>query len=368
MASVVPVRTKQFLLNPDRRGYRPQDRALIGCIHARQALPILRSLSGFAPTPTPLTPAPRLAHALGVASVFVKDESGRFGLGSFKGLGGAYAVASMAEAEHRSAPSGVRQIFVCASAGNHGLSVAAGARAAGCRAQIWLSAAVSVAFETRLLELGAEVERTDGGYEESLAAAVKATAVSGGVLVADTSWEGYTQAPLQVMRGYTVLAQESAEAIEARGGPASHVFVQAGVGGLAGAMAGYLRDRWGEQVRIVVVEPVAAACLFASAAAGIRTAAPAGPRTRLGRLDCRLPSLVAWQLVGPLADAFVTITDDQATQAAELLAAEGFALSPCGAAGAAGLIATMSPAERAALRLDAHSRVLLVGTETVDSE
>ncbi len=314
--------------------------------------------------PTPLRPAPALARAAEVASIQVKDESERFGLGSFKALGGAYAVRSLAAAASTAGAgaAGERPVFVCASAGNHGLSVAAGARTASCRAQVWLGRDVSAGFADRLRALGADVRRADGGYEAAVAAAVAAAAEPGHELVADTSWPGYLDTPLQVMRGYSVLAHEAAEAMEAGDGPASHVFVQAGVGGLAGAAAGYLRDRWGERPRIVVVEPRAAACLQASAAAGTLTETPAGTTT-LGRLNCRKPSLLAWRLLGPLADAFMTVTDDQAGRAATALAAEGITLSPCGAAGAAGLHAAASSSDRQALALDPSSRVLLIGTE-----
>jgi diaminopropionate ammonia-lyase len=143
--------------------------------------------------------------------------------------------------------------------------------------------------------------------------------------------------------------------------PPTHVFAQAGVGGLAAAAAGYVRDRWGESPRIVVVEPEGAPCLLESARAGELVRIPGG-HTTLGRLDCREPSLLAYHLLGHLTDLFMTITDDQADQAARLLAEHGVELSPCGAAGAAGLLA-LGPAARGALGLDDGSRVLLVGTE-----
>jgi diaminopropionate ammonia-lyase len=345
-------------LSRGRSAYGAADRALIGIADAERAQAAMSACPEH--RRTPLRPAPVLARAAGVATVLVKDEGERFGLGSFKAVGGAYAVWSLAVS---AAGAGEPPVFVCASAGNHGLSVAAGARAAGGRAQVWLGRDVSAGFVGRLRDLGADVRRVDGDYEAAVAAAVAAAAQPGHELVADTSWPGYLDTPLQVMRGYAVLAQEAAEAMDADGGPASHVFVQAGVGGLAGAVAGYLRDRWGERPRIVVVEPRAAACLQASAVADVLTETPTGPPTTMGRLDCRKPSLLAWRLLRPLADAFVTVTDDQAGRAAVALAEEGIVLSPCGAAGAAGLLAAVSSPQRPALGLDASSRVLLIGTE-----
>jgi diaminopropionate ammonia-lyase len=363
-------------LSRGRSAYDAADRALVGIADAERAQAAMSACPEH--RRTPLRPAPALARAAGVATVQVKDESGRFGLGSFKALGGAYAVWSLAaaagaggtarvagapDAPDVANPPDERPVFVCASAGNHGLSVAAGARAVGGRAQVWLGRDVSPDFVDRLRELGADVRWASGGYEAAVAAAVAAAAQPRCELVADTSWPGYLDTPLQVMRGYAVLVHEAAETMEAGGGPASHVFVQAGVGGLAGAVAGYLRDRWGERPRVVVVEPRAAACLQASAAADVLTETPAGPTTTLGRLDCRRPSLLAWRLLRPLADAFVTVTDEQAGRAAAALAEEGVTLSPCGAAGAAGLLVAASSPQRQALGLHASSRVLLIGTE-----
>ena len=166
------------------------------------------------------------------------------------------------------------------------------------------------------------------------------------------------------MRGYTVLFDEAADTLERSSGPASHVFVQAGVGGLAAAAAGYLRDRWGEEFKLIVVEPVGAACLGASARHG-RALRITGAPTNLGRLDCKEPSLVAFELLARLADGFMTVSDTAATDAAARLAAKGAPTSPCGATGAAGLFRIAAdPAARIALGLDAGSRVLLIGSET----
>ncbi|MFD0473126.1 pyridoxal-phosphate dependent enzyme [Nonomuraea thailandensis] len=335
--------------------------------HRRRARP---------PGPRPLRAPPRLpAHARprrprprrgGVA--YVKDESGRMRLGSFKALGGAYAVHLLAEREGGGAP------FVCASAGNHGISVAAGAAEVGVPCVVHLSEGVPEAFAQRLRALGAEVRRAGHDYEASMTAAMADAQEHGWRLVADTSWDGYTGVPLDVMRGYSVLFDElsdpgafppAEEPTEADSGHQAtgptHVFVQAGVGGLAAAAAGYVRDRWGERPRIVVVEPDGAPCLLESARAGgpVRVS---GHPTTLGRLDCREPSLLAHRLLSHLADLYLTISDEQAAAATSLLAAHGVRLSDCGAAGAAGLLA-LTPGARERLGLDHTARVLLVGTE-----
>ncbi|WP_220447243.1 pyridoxal-phosphate dependent enzyme [Nonomuraea deserti] len=348
-------------LNPGRGPYTAEDRALIGAEHARQARARFAGHRGYRPTPVHT-----LRGFAGTYTAHIKDESLRMGLGSFKALGGAYAVRLMAEREPGGPP------FVCASAGNHGISVAAGAAEAGVPCVVYLSEDVPEAFERRLRALGAEVRRSGRHYDDSMAAALRTAEERGWRLVSDSSWEGYTAVPLDVMRGYTVLFDElsgepSFTAEPAGNGPdespgaPTHVFVQAGVGGLAAAAAGYVRDRWGEQPRIVVVEPEGAPCLLESARVG-KPVRISGGHTTLGRLDCLEPSLIAHRLLSHLADLYMTITDEHADAAVRLLTGHGVALSPCGAAGAAGLL-ELGDASRDALGVDDRSRVLLVGTE-----
>ncbi|MGP3957748.1 pyridoxal-phosphate dependent enzyme [Nonomuraea sp. 3N208] len=347
-------------LNPGRAPYTARERELIGAAHTRQARAHFDRHPAYRPTPVHTLPG-----LAGTRAVHVKDESGRMGLGSFKALGGAYAVHLLAQRHGGGTP------VLCASAGNHGISVAYGAREAGVPCAVYLGHDVPEAFARRLRVLGAEVRRDGDDYEAAMAAAQRAAHEHGWRLVADSSWEGYTEVPLDVMRGYTVLFDELAgpwpgtgHVPPGAGAPweaPTHVFVQAGVGGLAAAAAGYIRDRWGEQPKIIVVEPEGAPCLIESARAGRPLRVP-GSHTDLGRLDCREPSLIAHRLLTRLADLYMTITDDDAEAAVRLLAGHGVALSACGAAGAAGLVA-LSPSGRAALGLDSTSRVLVVGTE-----
>ena len=368
-----------MFLNPARVPHGVLDRQLIGRAHAAQ----VRSLLGHCPAhaPTPLLSLADLAAELGVAQVAMKAEWGRMALSSFKALGGAYAVALRVLAKAEAAlgqpvppqdldAARVRAVaasvtVICASAGNHGLAVAAGARAFGAQAVVVLGEAVPEGFAVRLRAKGATVIRAGETYEASMAFALDQARRHGWDLISDSSWPGYVETALEVMRGYTVLLEEAAERLEATGGPATHVFVQAGVGGLAAAAAGYLRDRWGDDFRLVVVEPQGAPCLLESARAGRPVAVEGGP-TQLGRLDCKESSLVAFELLSRLADGFMTITDAQAEAAAARLARLGAPVSPCGAAGAAGLIA-LSPEARASLDLGPSARVLLIGTEAAEA-
>ncbi|SDK53754.1 diaminopropionate ammonia-lyase [Nonomuraea maritima] len=332
--------------NPGRAPYSAQDRELIATRHVHRARAHFARRRDYRPTPVHAIPG-----LAGTRTAHLKDESTRLGIGSFKALGGGYAVHRLAQ-RHPDGPP-----FVCASAGNHGLSVAAAAAEAGVPCVVHLSDDVPEPFARRLRALGADVRRAGPDYDTAMATAQQAAREHGWRLVADSSWDGYTEIPLDVMRGYGVLLDELADTCE----PPTHVFVQAGVGGLAAATAAYVRDRWGEAPRIVVVEPHGAPCLLESARAG-RPVRVTGSPTTLGRLDCHEPSLLAHRLLTRLADLYMTVTDEQASGAAHLLARHGIALSGCGAAGAAGLLA-LSPSARDTLALDQVSRVFLVGTE-----
>ncbi len=302
-----------------------------------------------------------LAAELGVASLQLKDETRRMGLGSFKALGGAFAVAQMiADAAGTAEFMGdeakavaATMTFITASAGNHGLSVAAGARVFGAKAAIVLSASVPEGFANRIRALGAEVLRVEGTYEDSVSHAMATAEAKDWLLLADGSWDGYIERPALVMEGYGVLAEECRAHFAAGGDWPTHLFLQAGVGGLAAAVAAHCRDRWAGQPTIVVVEPEAAPCLMASVKAGRLTRAD-GEVSNMGRLDCKDASLIAFQSLCRDADFFVTVSDDAAQAATALLAHHGIASTPSGAAGLAAL---------QALGLGADSRCLVIASE-----
>ncbi len=177
------------------------------------------------------------------SEVWAKDERGRMGLGSFKALGAAYVIA------HRAAETGADdmtqaldgQVYVTASAGNHGLSVAAGAKLFGARAVIYLAETVPEGFADRLRAKGAEVVREGANYEASMVGAMRAAAENGWTLLSDSSWPGYFEIPHRLMEGYLAMAEEAARQMPA---PPTHIFLQAGVGGLAGASAAWFRHVW----------------------------------------------------------------------------------------------------------------------------
>lgn len=286
---------------------------------------------------TAMALAPALAARAGVAEVWVKDERARMGLGSFKALGAAYVIACEAATTGRDDLSGALagRCFITASAGNHGLSVAAGARLFGARAVVVLADTVPEGFAARLREKGAEVVRAGADYAASMQAAQDMATDNGWTLLSDSSWPGYMELPHRLMEGYLALA---AEAVEQMPEPPTHILLQAGVGGLAGACAAYFRAQWGDDPHIIVVEPEAAPALIESVRAG-RCVETVGPVSNMGRLDCKAPSLIALAGLARDADLFVTLSEEEAEAAMAPLVAAGLATTPSGGAGIAALLA-----------------------------
>ncbi|MEX1234829.1 MAG: pyridoxal-phosphate dependent enzyme [Roseovarius sp.] len=287
--------------------------------------------------PTPLRPEPKLAARLGIAQLWLKDERARMGLGSFKALGAAHAIAreaaAMGAGDLCTALQG--RVYVTASAGNHGLSVAAGARLFGARAVVYLAETVPEAFAKRLQDKGAEVVRAGAHYEASMQAAAADAQEHGWTLLSDSSWPGYTELPLRVMEGYLQLAAEAAAQIDQ---PPTHILLQAGVGGLAVAVAAHARMVWGEGPQIIVVEPEAAPALIDSIRAGL-VVDTSGPASCMGRLDCKTPSMIALNGLARDADLFVTISEPEAISGADLLAEHGLPTTASGGAGVAAILA-----------------------------
>ena len=302
---------------------------------------------------TEMLQAPNVAQDLNIAQLSVKDERTRMGLGSFKALGAAYVIAHSAivQGEAQSAKT-----YVTASAGNHGLSVAAGTKAFGAAAVIFLSQSVPEAFAKRLIAHGATVERAGETYEQSMSAAQAAAKDNGWTLLSDSSWQGYSDLSHRLMEGYTVFMAEAERQISAP----SHIFLQAGVGGLAGAAAAMARKTWGEAPVIVVVEPCHAPALHSCIQAGDFIAAT-GPGSAMGRLDCLEASLIALKGLAKDADFFALISEEEGQAGANYAAAHQMESTPSGAAGLAGFLA--SPAHRAALKIDANSHVLVILSE-----
>lgn len=339
---------------------------------------------------TPLHTMNGLAQSLGLRTIYAKDESQRLGLGSFKALGGAYAVARVVElwaeralghkvaparltsAEARAAIAG--QTVACATDGNHGLSVAAGAKLFGCRAVIFVHARVPRARLDAIERLGATIVVVKGSYDDSVDECSRTAAQEGWQVVSDTSWPGYEIIPGQTMQGYTVMIDECLRALEATGERLTHFFVQGGCGGLAAAAAAHMKFKWkSSSPKVVVVEPDRASCILQSALAGQRTLIDAAAPTLMGMLECYQPSLIAWRILERTAYAFMDISDDASVAAKERLASplrpDPVILSTeSGSAGLGGLqVAARNSELRAALGLTEESSVLLLVSEGAKS-
>ena len=348
------------------------------------ALAEISSWPGYAPTP--LLPLPGLARQLGLGQLLYKDEGGRFGLGSFKALGGAYAVANvlrqavmaargLAWVSSRDLLSGAHVSVVgtatvtCATDGNHGRSVAWGAQLFGCRCVIFVHQHVSRGRRDAIARYGAEVREVRGNYDDAVRHAAATAAAEGWTVVSDTSYPGYRDIPLDVMHGYGVMAAEVAQQL-AGSAPPTHVFAQAGVGALAAAVCASFWLHWGPQrPRFVVVEPIAADCVYRSLQAGRPAVVEGALDTVMAGLACGEVSDLAWEVLHGGTNVAVAVADAYALQAMRVLAAPVAGDRPvvAGETGGVGLAALLAaqehPALRQALALDAGSRVLLLGSE-----
>jgi diaminopropionate ammonia-lyase len=359
MSNVISTATgARFLANPalDRtRTYGAEERAILSLEGARIAHRAIAAWPGY--RATPLLSLDGFAREAGVGAVLYKHEAHRFSLKSFKALGGAYAVERLLQ--QRGSAEGLT--VTCATDGNHGRAVAWGAKRLGVTAVIYVHETVSEGRAQAIASFGAEVRRVPGNYDDAVRASAEAAAANGWTIVSDTSWPGYDLIPRDVMQGYAVLAVEAAEQ-DAR---PTHVFVQGGVGGLAAGLLSIYWERQGaERPVVVVVEPETADCLFQSALAGRWTTVGGDLDTIMAGLACGEPSELAWALLSPGADGFITIPDGRAAEAMRDLASLGIAAGESGVAGLAGLRAVASDAGvRAALGLDPNSRILCIGTE-----
>jgi diaminopropionate ammonia-lyase len=250
----------------------------------------------------------------------------RFGLGSFKALGASYAISQiLATRTARTHDT----TFVCGSAGNHGVAVAAGARHFGVRARVHLPLSAPLSFAAQITKLGGEVVWSDATYEGALTNAALDARSSGAIHLSDRAASLDDEAPRLVMEGYTVIAEEARAAFAARGCWPTHVFLQAGVGSFAAAVSAHIRACWSEQPEIVVVEPELAACLAASIHGG---SVGAGASV-MHRLDCKIASALAIPVLQAAGVTYASVSDASAIEAAAQLAAMGAATTPSGAAG-----------------------------------
>ena len=366
--------------NAIRSAYPDELRDILSIAEAKRTRSWLSRWSQLAPEPTPLWQLPDMAEELGVADIFVKDESKRSALGSFKALGAPAALVRLILRAHaawdpvavlRGAHAAELQSLVVISAtdGNHGRALAAAAQSIGVRCVIVLHKHVSVEREAAIAAFGAEIVRIEGNYDASVAHAAALAQAHGWQVVSDTSYAGYEDIPRDVMQGYGILADE-VMAQQAGEPMFTHVILQGGVGGLAAGVASYLWERFGERRPVLVVaEPRQADCLTRSAIEGRPAVATGSVDSVMAGLACGETSPLAWRFLEPSVDAFLTIEDGDAVEAMRLLACGSAQDIPIvsGESGAAGVAAlrvlALSDEFRAEVGLDARSRVLLISTE-----
>ena len=328
--------------------------------------------------PTPLHSFDDIAQETGVSSVFYKDENTRFNLKSFKALGGAYAVANLLikklkdegiKANSSDLILGTYKDYTskltvcCATDGNHGRSVAWGAQQFGCNCEIYIHQNVSPGREKAIAKYGALVNRIDGNYDESVRIAAKVAESNGYTVVSDTSYEGYTDIPKDVMQGYTVMVDEAMKQMNVT---PTHVFLQGGVGGFPSAVVSFLQESLDCPPIFVVVEPVNADCLFQSAVNGEPTPIHGDLDTIMAGLACGEVSVLAWSILESHVTHFMSITDESIPKAMQLLANRKTPIvaGESAVTGLAGyLIACNDSDLKSKLMINENSKVLFFGTE-----
>jgi diaminopropionate ammonia-lyase len=328
---------------------------------------------------TPLVSLNELAQQTGVAKLYYKNEHFRFSLKSFKALGGAYAVANLLigklkeqgiEANSHDLLEGkykeiTNKITVsCATDGNHGKSVAWGASVFGCNCEIFIHNHVSVSREKQIAKYGAIMHRVQGNYDDSVHEAARVASEKGYYTVSDTSYEGYTEVPKDVMQGYTVMVDEALRQMQEK---PTHVFLQGGVGGMAAAVVSFIHETYGTQSPIfVMVEPNNADCLLQSAKNGQPTVVHGDLDTVMAGLSCGEVSVLAWKILEHTTQAFFSIPDEPIAQVMKYLANldEPVVAGESAVAGLAGFMITQfDESYRKALSIDENSRILFLGTE-----
>ena len=334
------------------------------------AAELLRLSPAYAPTP--LLSLRRIGARLGLRQVLAKNEGQRM-LGSFKSLGGTYAgLRALARATGREIAElladrlGNLPALICASDGNHGLAVATAARFAGAPARIFLHSTVPAARARRIASQGAEIIWAQGTYDNAVDAAAEAARRGAGILVADTTDDPADPVVADVMAGYGLIAAEIRQQVEAAAHQRpTHLFVQAGVGGLAAAVAAGLHTWMAPPARIAVVEPAEAPCVAAALAAGRPVRVTGELKTAAEMLSCGKASRPALAVLLRHDVRVVTVPEATLIAAPHLLRDEaGPSTTPSGAAGLAGLIAVSADSTTAAdLGLEAESRVLILITE-----
>jgi len=283
-------------------------------------------------TETPLVQLPGAAATLGLGEIFIKDESYRFGLNAFKVLGGSYAMgkvlsgrmqasemhySSLTSPEARAALGDLT--FVTATDGNHGRGVAWAAKRFGFKSVVYMPKGTVAERLENILREGADASITEFNYDECVRIASRQSEEKGWIMVQDTAWDGYEDVPRWIMQGYSTMALEAHEQLSKR---PTHIFLQAGVGSMAAAVAAFFACAWpGEKPTITIVEPNKADCFYRSALAndGSRHFVTGDMDTIMAGLACGEPCSIAWDILSQIADHYISCPDYAAAQGMRIL-------------------------------------------------
>lgn len=318
--------------------------------------------------PTPLVHLPDLSKKYNVGNIYLKDESFRFGLNAFKGLGASYAINETLKKKPHTTT------FCTATDGNHGRAVAWSSKYFSKKAMVFVPKDTTNQRIEAIRKEGAIVEQVNGNYDETCAYAVKMSIKNGWELIQDTAWVDYEEIPAQIMAGYLTLFQELEDSLHSqKQSKIDIVFLQAGVGSFAGAGIAYYLERYGiNRPKIVIVEPKEADAILSSFKKGEITTSQGNSKTIMAGLNCGTPSLGAWDLLKNGADVSIKIDDEYSKQAIrELYFPNGsdkkIISGESGVGGLAGFIAIMTEDEFKPLqkRLDINSNtnILFISTE-----
>ena len=323
-----------------------------------EAYSSISSWNGY--SPTPLIELNKLSNELNLNKIFYKDESKRFDLKSFKALGGAYAVEKVSKGNDNI-------VVATATAGNHGRSVAWGARRLGIKCKIFISEFVSDVRGQAMADLGADVIKVKGNYEKSLIECIKQSTENNWQIVQDVAWKDYMIVPKYTMAGYTVMMREIVDQINQN--QISHVILQAGVGGMAAAMIAGIA-RYLENIPVtIVVEPDSAACVLESIKTGRIEKIDIKRESLMGGMSCGEVSLVPWEILRNSVRYCISLPDDDIAKTMKLLGNAIFSDEKivAGENSAPGVISLIASCEdekiKDKLGLNKNSNVLLIGCE-----
>ena len=311
-------------------------------------------------SPTPLIELNKLSKELNLNKIYYKDENKRFNLKSFKALGGAYAVEKVSK--------GKKDIVVAtATAGNHGRSVAWGAKRLGLKCKIFISEYVSDARGQAMAALGADVIKVNGNYEKSLIECIKQSTNNNWQIVQDVAWKDYMLVPKYTMAGYSVMMKEIVDQI--KNNQITHIILQAGVGGMAGAMVAGIA-RYLDNIPItIVVEPDSAACVLESIKKGRIEKIDIKRESLMGGMSCGEVSLVPWEILKNSVQYCMSLPDDNIANTMRMLGNAGFSNEKiiAGENSAPGVISLIASCEdekiKNKIQLNEKSNILLIGCE-----